>query len=251
MLAIEECTWTGGFSAVREVYSRTCGFLFIVGDVENFANLLLLTQASKPYGEHERPWALLIHSRTQSKEFRIDLLRFKTHNIQQATFGKTVRKILCEETNESSKYPSINTLRSGSIKFAPQREKPYRETPNPCFSSRERTSPHHKQQEDAIIWTFRVRIRVRVKLLWNLYRPIRYPTAKNREWNPLCYPIATFSHRSSSSLRRFAGRPSRAGEEETSSRRRRRRRSRQGSSHACRSWAAISDQGFVLASLQA
>jgi len=40
---------------VREVCSRTCGFLFIVGDVENFAKLLLLTQASKPYGEHERP----------------------------------------------------------------------------------------------------------------------------------------------------------------------------------------------------
>ncbi len=135
---------------MREVYSRTCGFLFIVGDVENFANLLLLTQASKPYGEHERPMSP-VDARTQSKEFLIDLLRFKTHNIQQATFGKTVRKILCEETNESSKYPSINTLRSGSIKFAPQREKKYRETPNPLFSSRERTSPDHKQQEDAII----------------------------------------------------------------------------------------------------
>jgi hypothetical protein len=92
-----------------------------------------------------------------------------------------VRKILSEETNESSKYPSINTLRSGSIKFAPQREKQYRETPNPCFSSRERTSPDHKQEEDAIICRFRVRIRVRVKLHWNLYRPIRIPRPKLAE----------------------------------------------------------------------
>jgi hypothetical protein len=78
-----------------------------------------------------------------------------------------VRKILCEETNESSKNPSISTLRSGSIELAPQREKQYRETPNPSFSSRERTSPDHKQEEDAIICTVRVRIRVRarVKLL--------------------------------------------------------------------------------------
>lgn len=199
-------------------------------------------------------WTLWIHSRTQSKEFGIDLLRFKTHNIQQATFGKTPRKILCEETIESSKKSFDKYLEIWLDRIRTQREKQYRDIHqipvSPLENEHLRTTSKRKTQSSAPLGlglglglslscsrTFTVRS--------NIPRPII------AEWKPLCDPIATFSRRSSFSLRRFAGRPSGAGVEEKSSRRRRRRRSRQGSSHACRSWAAISDQGFVLASFQA